>query len=86
MPVDKRKPVIAGSVNVPLDQLEERLAEVPRSREVVVQCLGGYRSSIAASLLERNGLPVRSDLIGGYNAWKAADQPIALPALSGDPS
>ena len=73
---------IAGSLNVPLDALEARLNEVPRGRELVVQCQSGYRSSIAASLLERNGLPVRADLRGGFAAWKTAGMPVAMPTLS----
>jgi rhodanese-related sulfurtransferase len=37
----------------------------------VVFCAGGYRSSIAASLLQSHGFSDVSDLLGGYNAWAA---------------
>lgn len=63
---------IEGSLNVPLPHLEERLAEIPRGRPVVVQCQSGYRSSIATSLLERAGVPGLSDLAGGIVAWQKA--------------
>ncbi len=62
---------IAGSLNLPLSELERRQGEVPRDRQIVVQCQSGYRSSIAASLMERHGLPVAADLRGGFGAWQA---------------
>ena len=40
-------------------------------------CAGGYRSSVAASLLRREGYPDVSDLLGGYQAWTALTQPVA---------
>ena len=43
----------------------------PRS---VVYCAGGYRSSVAASLLRHNGFTDVSDILGGYNAWAEAVQ------------
>jgi len=63
---------IAGSVNLPLNHLEERLAELPRGKEIVVHCAGGYRSSIASSLLERGGVDRIRELAGGLAAWEAA--------------
>jgi rhodanese-related sulfurtransferase len=42
------------------------------TRPTVVFCAGGYRSSIAASLLRRAGFEDVSDLLGGYHAWDAA--------------
>ena len=63
---------IAGSVHVPLNHLEERIGEVPRGKKVVVHCAGGYRSSIAASLLEKNGIGELRELAGGLAAWEAA--------------
>ncbi|HVS18243.1 MAG TPA: rhodanese-like domain-containing protein, partial [Planctomycetota bacterium] len=63
---------LEGALLVPLDSLEEQLERIPRDRPFVVHCQGGYRSSIAASLLERHGIEVAGDLIGGYGAWTAA--------------
>lgn len=63
---------IEGSVHIPLAQLRERLGELDPDRPVVTFCAGGYRSSIAASLLRASGFADVSDLIGGYQAWQAA--------------
>ena len=43
---------------------------------MVVYCAGGYRSSVAASLLRRAGHTDVSDLLGGYRAWTALAQPV----------
>jgi hydroxyacylglutathione hydrolase len=67
---------IDGSLNLPLNHLEERLQEIPRDRTVVVACAGGYRSSIAASLLQRQGLDKIVELAGGMAAWEAAQMPV----------
>jgi glyoxylase-like metal-dependent hydrolase (beta-lactamase superfamily II)/rhodanese-related sulfurtransferase len=64
---------IAGSVNIPLNHLRARLAEVPRNRRVVVHCAAGYRSAIAASLLEHAGFEDLADLAGGMQAWVALE-------------
>ncbi len=63
---------IAGSVNLPLNHLEERLGDVPRERRIVVHCASGYRSSVAASILKRHGFGDVADLAGGINAWRSA--------------
>ncbi|MGD9647937.1 MAG: rhodanese-like domain-containing protein [Pirellulales bacterium] len=67
---------IAGSRNVPLTHLRERLAEVPADRAVVVHCEGGYRSAIAASLLAAAGRTNVTDLVGGIKAWIASQLPV----------
>jgi rhodanese-related sulfurtransferase len=67
---------IAKSVFVPLDELESRAKEIPTNRRVVIQCAGGYRSAIAASLLLRAGHEQVEDLIGGFGAWETAHQPV----------
>jgi rhodanese-related sulfurtransferase len=60
-------------VNIPLNHLRARLAEVPRNRRVVVHCAAGYRSAIAASLLEHAGFEDLADLAGGMQAWVALE-------------
>jgi hydroxyacylglutathione hydrolase len=62
---------INGSINLPLTHLKERIAEVPRDRKVAVHCTGGYRSSIAASLLKQHGITNLVELAGGIAAWEA---------------
>jgi hydroxyacylglutathione hydrolase len=66
---------LAGSQNVPLNHLRERLAEVPQDRTVVVHCEGGYRSAIAASVLAQAGRKNVLDLVGGFKAWSASKLP-----------
>ena len=63
---------IAGSVNVPLNLLQGRIGEVPQTRPMVVHCAGGYRSAIAISILECQGVTGVIDLVGGLGAWEAS--------------
>ena len=58
---------VDGSVHIPLSRLLEHLDELPRDRAIVVHCSSGYRSSTAASLLQRNGFTHVADLVGGLN-------------------
>ncbi len=58
--------------HVPLAELPRRLAEIPSEQPIVAYCAGGYRSSVAASLLRRAGRRDVSDLLGGYTAWATA--------------
>lgn len=54
-----------GTVNIPLDALGHRLAEIPRDKPVVVGCASGTRSGMARMLLRKNGYaPVYN--IGGW--------------------
>jgi rhodanese-related sulfurtransferase len=67
---------INGSVNLPLDHLRERIAEVPRDRRIAVHCAGGYRSSIAASILYQHGITNLIEMAGGLAAWDADKLPV----------
>ncbi len=67
---------IDGSLNVPLNHLQERIAEIPRDRRVAVHCAGGYRSSIAASILQQYGITNLAEMAGGLAAWEAAKLPV----------
>ena len=69
---------IDGAVNVPLSQLAGRVAELPRDRPLVVYCASGYRSSVAVSLLKREGLLDVANLVGGLGAWEAAKLAIVV--------
>lgn len=71
-PTERELGAIEGSAHIPLSQLPQRIGEVPRDRPLVVVCGTGYRSSIAISLLEREGLHGARDLIGGMDAWNAS--------------
>jgi len=67
---------IGGGLNVPLNHLQERLAEIPRNRRIAVHCAGGYRSSIAVSILHQNGITNLIEMVGGIAAWEAAKLPV----------
>lgn len=67
---------IAGSVNIPLNQLPQRIGEIPRDRRIALHCAGGYRSSIAASMLHQYGITHLVEMAGGLSAWEAAKLPV----------
>lgn len=63
---------VPHAVNVPLDELPQRLASLDPSKPTAVICAGGYRSSAAASILQRHDFPRLFNVIGGTGAWIAA--------------
>jgi hydroxyacylglutathione hydrolase len=73
--VDVRNPgevangMISDAIAIPVGQLPARVEELDPHRPTVVYCAGGYRSSVAASLLRHRGFSDVSDVRGGYNAW-----------------
>lgn len=62
-------------MNIPNTALRERLAEVPRDREVVLYCGVGIRGYLAERILRENGIGRVSNLTGGWKTWKAATDP-----------
>ena len=78
--VDVRNPgevaagTIPNAITIPVGQLPGRLGELDATKPTVVYCAGGYRSSVAASLLRQNGFADVSDILGGYGAWDEAIQ------------
>lgn len=74
--VDIRNPgevehgTIPGAVTIPVGQLPSRLDELDGQAPTVVYCAGGYRSSVAASVLRQAGFDDVSDILGGYGAWQ----------------
>ena len=80
--VDVRNPgetaagALAGARLIPLAVLVDSLDKLDRNAPVIVNCAGGYRSVVGASLLRHAGFPDVSDLIGGYGAWAAAGLPV----------
>jgi rhodanese-related sulfurtransferase len=76
--LDVREPgeVEAGamdhSIRIPLGQLTARTGELDRDKLLVIHCKGGYRSSIATSIMRRAGFREIVNLTGGFDAWKAA--------------
>jgi hydroxyacylglutathione hydrolase len=76
-PREREQKFIEGSVSIPLNHLVERLSELPKNRPLLVYCAGGYRSSIAASLLQRSGFTQISEIAGGIAGWEAAKLPVS---------
>ena len=64
--------VMPGAIRIPLGDLSDRLASIPRDAPVTVMCKSGARASIAASLLDAAGLDVRLIARGGAPDWPAA--------------
>lgn len=79
---------IPGALHIPGGTLPPRLSDVPDDRPLTVVCGSGYRSTVAASLLLREGRRAVANLIGGMTAYQAAGHrvaagPISLPDAGG---
>ena len=72
---------VEGSLNIPLNQLQDRMNEVPTDWPLVVHCEGGYRSAIACSLLQKHGIAC-TDMVGGFKAWVASKLPVVENAAA----
>jgi hydroxyacylglutathione hydrolase len=57
---------LLNAVNIPLNQINQHLAEIPKDKFFVLHCAGGYRSMLAASLLKQRGWENFADVIGGF--------------------
>jgi glyoxylase-like metal-dependent hydrolase (beta-lactamase superfamily II) len=79
-PRERDQKHIDGSIALPLNRLTDNLETLPKDRPLLVYCAGGYRSSIAASLLQRSGFTSVSEITGGFAAWEAAKLPVVAPA------
>ena len=75
-PRERDQKRVPGSIGIPLNHLTERLADLPKDRPLIVFCSGGYRSSIAASLLQHQGFDHVSEIAGGIAAWETAKLPM----------
>jgi peroxiredoxin family protein/TusA-related sulfurtransferase/rhodanese-related sulfurtransferase len=62
---------IPGAINIPLDELRERMDELPEDEEALVFCKVGLRGYLACRYLEQNGRDCRN-LTGGYTTYRAA--------------
>jgi glyoxylase-like metal-dependent hydrolase (beta-lactamase superfamily II)/rhodanese-related sulfurtransferase len=71
-PREHQQKFIESSMSIPLNHIAERGGDLPKNRPLLVYCAGGYRSSIAASLLQRQGFDRVSQIAGGFAAWDAA--------------
>lgn len=67
---------VPGAKNVPVRELEARLAEIPKDRPVVVYCRSGGRAALAGRLLRERGYANVQEMTGSMNAWEAAQLPV----------
>lgn len=72
--IDVRRPAefeaghLKNAVNIPLDFINEQLAEFPKDEPFYIHCAGGYRSMIASSIIKSRGWENFTEVEGGYNA------------------
>jgi NADPH-dependent 2,4-dienoyl-CoA reductase/sulfur reductase-like enzyme/rhodanese-related sulfurtransferase len=67
-PDERARGFILGSTHIPLDELRQRLNELPRDREIIAYCQSGQRSYNAVRILSQHGFRVRN-LTGSYRTW-----------------
>ena len=75
---ERQQKRIAGSLHIPLAKLAERIGDLPPGRRLAVHCASGYRSTMAASLLERHGIAPLEEVVGGITAWEKSALPLEL--------
>ena len=62
---------LEGAVNIPVDQLRERMTELPKDKEIIIYCQVGLRGNVAYRQLVNNGYKARN-LIGGFRTYQFA--------------
>lgn len=83
-PAEYELGTIPGFVNIPVDELRGRLAELPKDRLIVVTCAIGLRGYLAYRILKQHGFTHVKSLSGGYKTWSAATMPVGQPDASCD--
>lgn len=83
-PAEYELGTIPGFVNIPVDELRGRLAELPKDRLIVVTCAIGLRGYLAYRILKQHGFTHVKNLSGGYKTWSAATMPVGQPDASCD--
>lgn len=83
--LDLRKPsewaggVVENAILINLEHLQENLDQLDPEQDYEIHCAGGYRSMIAASMLQANGIHRIKNVYGGFNKIKATDVKIVVP-------
>jgi NADPH-dependent 2,4-dienoyl-CoA reductase/sulfur reductase-like enzyme/peroxiredoxin family protein/rhodanese-related sulfurtransferase/TusA-related sulfurtransferase len=68
--------VIRGSINIPLNELRERLTEIPKNKPIYVHCASGLRSYLVTRILMQQGFADVKNLSGGYRTYSVATAPV----------
>lgn len=80
--IDVRKPGefsgehVDGAINIPLDFINDSMAEFPKETPFTIHCAGGYRSMIAASILKSRGYHNFLEVAGGFSAISKTNVPV----------
>lgn len=74
---------IEGAVNIPVDEMRDRLAEIPKGLRIDIYCEAGLRGYLASRILKQNGFEEVFNLSGGYVLWNACTREAMMksPAL-----
>jgi hydroxyacylglutathione hydrolase len=75
-PGEWRNGHIASAKHVPAGEIQRRAKELPKEKPIHVICGSGYRSSLATSILRREGFPDVTNVMGGMTAWMKAGLPL----------
>jgi hydroxyacylglutathione hydrolase len=67
---------ILGAHLIPMGLVPRRASELPAEQPLIVQCGGGLRSMVVASLLQKRGFTNIRNLVGGIDGWKKAGLPL----------
>lgn len=67
--------VIEPSLHIPMNEVPQRVDELPKDRPIVVYCHGGARSAMVAGFLELRGFSSVANLSGGIDAWSVQVDP-----------
>lgn len=70
---------VEGATHIPGNEIQDRLGELPKDGRLAIICGSGYRSTVVASVLERNGFGDVSNVTGGMEGWRKA----GLPTVAG---
>ncbi|HEY0196339.1 MAG TPA: rhodanese-like domain-containing protein, partial [Methanobacterium sp.] len=76
---DWEKGYVEGAHHIYIGHVKDRLEEIPRDKKVVVYCDSGNKSTIAASILKKNGYEYTATVLGSMKAWKTAGYPVVKP-------
>jgi hydroxyacylglutathione hydrolase len=71
---------VPTSVNIPVQDLAQRLTEIPQGKQIIVHCQTGARAAIAASLLKARGFDDVSIFSGGFAEWSRSGEKVATTA------
>lgn len=68
-PVEYKNGFIPGAINIPLSQIEQRMGNIPKDRDLLLYCRSGMRSKNAARILRKHGYTRLVNLQGGISSW-----------------